>query len=73
MRSIALPKVFQSTPLHEGRLEEEADNLPDRAFQSTPLHEGRLLAPAALVAPVVFQSTPLHEGRHQLGRGLTYH
>ena len=54
---------FQSTPLHEGRLENESEGPNPLRFQSTPLHEGRRYNPIELEFLEEFQSTPLHEGR----------
>ena len=34
-------KIFQSTPLREGRLKFSDINFPPFIFQSTPLREGR--------------------------------
>ncbi len=59
------PRMFQSTPLREGRQGNSGVIAAFVEFQSTPLREGR---PGAHAVPWAwrFQSTPLREGRHRL-------
>ncbi len=56
-------KMFQSTPLCEGRLCSIYSIFDVNQFQSTPLCEGRLLKDAMPDNFIMFQSTPLCEGR----------
>jgi len=56
-------KLFQSTPLREGRRSPLCWYQKPSPFQSTPLREGRQRRPDRRPPTGVFQSTPLREGR----------
>ena len=56
-------KVFQFTPLREGRHLRRRQTVRERKFQFTPLREGRLELRTADLRRRQFQFTPLREGR----------
>ena len=56
-------RIFQFTPLREGRLMTHSADLDTVPFQFTPLREGRQEAFDSLIDKYKFQFTPLREGR----------
>ena len=66
-----ITRLFQFTPLREGR--RKAGKFPSAAilFQFTPLREGRLHSVLADKFADKFQFTPLREGRPHLAATLT--
>ena len=56
-------RVFQFTPLREGRRRNETMKIMHKVFQFTPLREGRLEDTVAFRWDFIFQFTPLREGR----------
>ena len=66
-------KLFQSTPLCEGRLSNPLLVYATDVFQSTPLCEGRPNLVAKVAYILAFQSTPLCEGRrNSVMHGIRY-
>ena len=67
-------KRFRSTPLREGRLEQQFHATSNVEFRSTPLREGRPGLFSTVFNQLGFRSTPLREGRRAgqitvLGKG----
>ena len=60
---LSLYPIFQSTHLHEVRLDQVLRHFGTDLFQSTHLHEVRLILGLWLLIGLVFQSTHLHEVR----------
>tara|TARA_R110002072_G_scaffold1130_10_gene9455 strand:- start:32272 stop:32487 length:216 start_codon:yes stop_codon:yes gene_type:complete len=56
-------RLFQSTPLREGRQWIAKAYESAKQFQSTPLREGRHAFTDIYTSGYEFQSTPLREGR----------
>ena len=56
-------RLFQFTPLREGRLEESRAAGKHPLFQFTPLREGRPSRSSCTQGTALFQFTPLREGR----------
>ena len=62
---LATGKIFQFTPLREGRPGYPASTAQPMAFQFTPLREGRPIPYRLQYSALAFQFTPLREGRHR--------
>ena len=62
-KRIVCCRLFQFTPLREGRQLQQAQQQSTQAFQFTPLREGRHLSRWRTPFPISFQFTPLREGR----------
>ena len=58
-----MPKIFQFTPLREGRPSRALLSSSPTLFQFTPLREGRLFLQITHPSVLLFQFTPLREGR----------
>ena len=60
-----MKKMFQFTPLREGRQLSLTTTGRESSFQFTPLREGRLDKRIAEIRSKKFQFTPLREGRQK--------